>query len=214
MYAFGFDDSNSESPEPGHVFRAVAGAYPTAIFIVVPIDDVVAAILDAPMAAVNVENTLCVGLLRCSTGDAVGDFTGAFAVLFLYGLPLDDESLSDMRKVEVVVEFGCGPDFSSFDSPMVRGRIINEIGLLPVLEVQLDVFKESGLVSFDGEVIMRLTFLNQVVGYVALGQQSISGNILVLNIDGIKDRDGHLDLIGTFDFFIAFYWQGADFFWV
>ena len=70
------------------------------------------------------------------------------------------------------------------------------------------------MVSFDGEVIMRLTFLNQVVGYVALGQQSISGNILVLNIDGIKQRDGHLDLIGTFDFFIAFYRQGADFFWV
>jgi hypothetical protein len=69
-YAFGFY-FQWRIPEPGHVFRAVAGAYPAAIFIVVPIDDVVAAIFDAPMTAVNVENTLCVGLLRCSTGDAV-----------------------------------------------------------------------------------------------------------------------------------------------
>ena len=62
-YAFGFDDSNSKAPESGHIFWAVAGAYPTAIFIVVPIDDVVAAILDTPMGAVNVKNPLCVGLL-------------------------------------------------------------------------------------------------------------------------------------------------------
>jgi hypothetical protein len=74
--------------------------------------------------------------------------------------------------------------------------------------------KDPGLVSFDGEVIMRLTFLNQVGSYVALGQQGISGNILVLNIDGIKQRDGDFDLIGTFEFFIPFYRQGADFFWV
>ncbi len=49
-HAFGFDDSNGESPESGDVFRAVASAYTTAVFIVVPIDDVVAAILDAPVA--------------------------------------------------------------------------------------------------------------------------------------------------------------------
>ena len=88
------------------MFSALASAYPTAIFIVVPIDDLLAAILDAPMVAGNVENTLCIGLLRCSTGDAVGDLTGAFAVLFLYGLPFDHESLSDVGTVEVAIEFG------------------------------------------------------------------------------------------------------------
>ena len=42
--AFGFDDTNGESSESGDVFRAVAGAYAAAIFIVVPIEDIVTAI--------------------------------------------------------------------------------------------------------------------------------------------------------------------------
>jgi hypothetical protein len=49
-------------------------------------------------------------------------------------VPFDDERLSDMGKVKVVVEFGCGPDLSDFDSSMVRERILNEIQLLPILE--------------------------------------------------------------------------------
>jgi phosphoglycerate dehydrogenase-like enzyme len=94
----------------------------------------VTAILDAPVATINLEDTLWVSLLRRSTGDAVSDFTKADAALFLYTVPFDEECLSDMRKVKVVVEFGCGPDLSDFDSPMVRGRILNEIRLLAVLE--------------------------------------------------------------------------------
>jgi hypothetical protein len=47
-----------------------------------------------------------------------------------------------------------------------------------------------------------------------LGQQSIGRHVLALNIDGIEQRDSHLDLVGAFDFFIVFYGQGTDFFWV
>ena len=36
------------------------------------------------------------------------------------GLPLVDKSLSDVRKVQIVVEFGCGPDFADFDSAVIR----------------------------------------------------------------------------------------------
>jgi len=42
------------------------------------------AILDGPVAAVNGEDTLGIGLLRRSTGDAVGDFRRDFAALFVY----------------------------------------------------------------------------------------------------------------------------------
>jgi len=35
---------------------------------------------------------------------------------------------------------------------MVRGVIKNEIGLFAILEVKADIFKECGLVIFDGEV--------------------------------------------------------------
>ena len=74
--------------------------------------------------------------------------------------------------------------------------------------------QNATLVSFDGEMIMGMTLLDQVVGDLALGQQGIGRDILALNIDGIQYGDSHLDLVGTFDFFMVFYRQGTDFFWV
>ena len=211
---FGFDDADGESAEPGDIFWTVASADPTAIFIVVPIDDVVTAILDGPVAAIHVEETLWIRLLCRSTGDAVSDFKRADAALFLCRMPFDEERLSDVRKVKVAVQFGGGPDLSDFDSSMVGGRILNEIRLLPVLEQQGEVLQNAALVSFDGEMIMGMTLLDQVLGYLALGQQSIGRHILALNIDGIKQWDSHFDLVGAFEFFMVFYGQGTDFFWV
>ncbi|MFH1148575.1 MAG: hypothetical protein V1736_12830 [Pseudomonadota bacterium] len=99
------------------------------------------------MAAVHGENTLWIGLLRRSTGNATGDVTGSFAAFFLHGMSFDDERLSDVGKIEVVVEFGCDPDLSGFDSPMVRRVISNEIRFLPVLKVQLNVLEDSGIAA-------------------------------------------------------------------
>jgi hypothetical protein len=213
-YAFGFDDSNGKTSESGDVFWTMAGAYPTAVFVIVPVDDVVAAVFDAPMAAVGGKNPLGVGLFGLSAGQAIGDFMGVLTAFFVCGLPFDDKSLSNVRKVEVVVEFGCSPDFADFDSSVVRGCTINKIWLSPVFKVQLDVLKKTWLVCFDGEVIMRLAFADQVVGNLALGQQGIAGNFFAFDIDGIQQRDGRLDLVGTLELFTAFYGQGTDFFWV
>ena len=74
--------------------------------------------------------------------------------------------------------------------------------------------ENAALICFDGEMIMGMTLLDQVVGDLAPGQQGIGRDIPALNIDGVKQRDGHLDLVGAFDFFIVFYRQGTDFFWV
>jgi hypothetical protein len=52
------------------------------------------------------------------------------------------------------------------------------------------------LIAFDGEVVMGLTILDQVVGELALGQQGIGSDIFALDFDGIEQRDGHLDLVG------------------
>jgi hypothetical protein len=134
-YAFGFDGSDGESPESSDIFRAITGADQTAIFIVIPIDDVMAAILDGPVATINVKDTLWVSLLHRSTGDAVGDLTRANTTLFLCSVRLDEEGLSDVGKVKVIVDLGCGPDLSDFDSSMVGGgRMLNEIRLLAVLQ--------------------------------------------------------------------------------
>lgn len=52
------------------------------------------------------------------------------------------------------------------------------------------------------------------MGEFSLCQQGICGNVFALQIDGIEQGDGHSDFVGALEFFIAFYGQGADFFWV
>jgi len=127
-----------------------------------------AAVFDAPMATVGGKNGLRVRLGRWSAGDAIGDFTGIFTAFFVSGLPLDGKSLLDMRKVQVLVKFGGSPDFTDFDPPVITAGMIDKIGLLAVFKVQGDIVEKSSLVSFNGEVIIGLTF-NQVVGKFTLG---------------------------------------------
>jgi hypothetical protein len=185
-HPFGFDDANGETAQSGNVFRAMASAYSAAVFVIVPIDNVMATVFDAPVATVGGKNASSVGLLRDSAGDAVGNFTGVFTAFFICGLPLDDKSLSDVGKVQIAVEFGCGPNFADFDPAVVRGAAIDKIRILPVFKVQRNVLEKSGLVVFDGEVVMSVSLLDQVGGYLALGQQGIGGNIFAPNIDSIK----------------------------
>ena len=77
--SFGLDDANGETAQPGNVFRAMASAYAAAVFVIVPIDNVMATVFDAPVATVGGKNALSVGLLGGSAGDAVGDFAGAIS---------------------------------------------------------------------------------------------------------------------------------------
>jgi hypothetical protein len=74
--------------------------------------------------------------------------------------------------------------------------------------------KKTGLVVFDGEVVMAVTLPDHVIGEVALGQKGIGGNIFVLNIDGIQQRDGGFDFVGALDLIAKRYRQGGYFFWV
>jgi hypothetical protein len=47
-----------DGDQVSEMLEAVVGAYATAVFMVVPIDDVVAAFLDAPVASVQGKKTL------------------------------------------------------------------------------------------------------------------------------------------------------------
>jgi hypothetical protein len=73
--------------------------------------------------------------------------------------------------------------------------------------------EKTGLVVFDGEVVMSVTVLDQIVGDRALGQQGIGGNFFSLNSDGIKKRDGGFDFVGAFNLLVGD-GQGSYFFWV
>jgi len=184
-HPFGFDDAYGETAQSGHVFRAMTSSNAAAVFVIVPIDDVMATVFDTPVPPVGGKNAFGIGLFRGSAGNAIGGYTGVFAAFFICGFPLDDKSLSDMGKVEIGVEFCCGPDFTDFDSAVVRRIALYIIRLLAVCKEQGDVLKQSGLVVFDSEVVMSVTF-DQVGGDVALGQQGIGRNVFAVDIDGIQ----------------------------
>ena len=46
--------------------------------------------------------------------------------------------------------------------------------------------KKTGLVVFDGEVVMSFALANDIVSDFALGQKGIGGNLFALNIDRIQ----------------------------
>ena len=66
--ASGFDEGNGKTPQPRDVFRAISGSYPATVFVVVPVNDVMATVFDAPVAAVYSKDTFRVGLLGSLTG--------------------------------------------------------------------------------------------------------------------------------------------------
>ena len=93
------------------------------------------AVFYAPVTTVGGKHALRVGFLRSSAGNAIGDFTGVFACFFICGLPLDEKSLSYVRKIQITVEFGCGPDFADFDPAVIRRVTMGKIGVLPVFKI-------------------------------------------------------------------------------
>jgi len=113
----------------------MAGTYPATVFVIVPIDDVMTAIFNAPVAAVGGKHALRVSLLRGPAGNAICDFTGVFTGFFIGGLALDDKSLSDVRKVQIAVKFGCGPDFADFDAAVIRRVAKDKVRLLAVFKI-------------------------------------------------------------------------------
>jgi hypothetical protein len=59
--AFGFDDTDDESASTGDIFRPIADSYTAAIFVVVPIDDIMAAIFNGPVAPIDGEGAFWIG---------------------------------------------------------------------------------------------------------------------------------------------------------
>ena len=149
-----------------------------------------------------------------AAGEAVGRVQRIFSRLFLGHVSLDEEGLAHMRKVEIGVEFRGGPDFTGFEAAVIGRGMLGEVGLAPLPEVKLQVFEKSRLIAFDGEIVVRLALLDQIFGEFTLCEQGVGGDVLACNIDGLQQRDGHLNLVRAFDFFPAFYGQATDFFWV
>ena len=109
----------------------MAGTDATAILIIVPIDHVVAT-LDGQVPPVDLEHTLRAGLLRRAAGETVSDFQRTLAALFVRAVPLDDERLAHVRKIEITVQFRGRPDLTGFDTSVVCRGMLDKMRLAPV----------------------------------------------------------------------------------
>lgn len=98
-----------------------------------------ATVFDAPVSPVDSKDAFRIGLFGSLAGYSMDGFAGVFACFLLRYFSLDAEYLSDMRKLEIVVQFGSRPDFPDFDSAVFGRRASNEIGFLAVFEVKGDI---------------------------------------------------------------------------
>jgi len=84
----------------------MASAYPAAVFVIVPIDNVMTAVLDASVATVGSQHPLRFGLFGSTAGDAIGDLTGGFSGFFIDGIQQRDGGFDFVGAFELLV--GCG----------------------------------------------------------------------------------------------------------
>jgi hypothetical protein len=78
---------------------------------------------------------------------------------------------------------------------------------------QRDIGLQRGLIGFDGEMLMGLA-LDHVGRQFALSKQGVGANVTARDADAVEHGGKHPDFIGLLDLILAFYGQGADFFWV
>jgi hypothetical protein len=132
--AFGFYEADNEAAQPGDIYGAMSCPNAAAVFVVVPINYVVATVFNAPMFAIGLKDFLGIRLLGRATGQPVNNFVTAFSRFFVNAFPLNNEGLADMREIQELVKYcGC-PDFSGFDTAMIGRGIVDKIRFLPVLE--------------------------------------------------------------------------------
>src|SRR5207253_466298 len=96
------------------------------------------------------------GLLGGPTGDAVGNVQSAFSSLFLRDVPLDDESLGHVRKVEVIVQLRGGPDLAGFHSSVIRGRMLHEMRFPTITDEWKRSEEHTSELQSRGHLVCRL----------------------------------------------------------
>ncbi|MDD5633075.1 MAG: hypothetical protein PHI13_13765 [Methylococcales bacterium] len=127
---FGFDEADGESAQLGDVLGTMAGTDTAAVFVVVPIDHIVAAVFNAPLLAVRLEDFCGIGLFRLATGHSVNDFVSVFTGFLFNAFPFNHEGLADVGEIQVTVK-RCGfPDFADFDATVIGWGDAGEVHIL------------------------------------------------------------------------------------
>lgn len=153
-------------------------------------------VLDAPVGAIGGEDLLGAGLCGSAASDTVGDLESGCAGFLFDAFAFDQEYLTHMGEIHLLVQSAAAPDAARFDAPMLSGADLGEIGIAAIAKQQCDVALQRRLVAFDAEEVVRLAF-DQVRGELALGVQGIGGDVAPGHIDCLQQWDRHADLVGA-----------------
>ncbi len=147
------------------------------IFIIVPVDNVVATVLDAPVFTVVAKHLCGAGLGGRLAGDSIGDVTALPAAFFVQRDAFHHERLPDVGKLQVVIEGTSDPDIARLDTTMIRTVEGAVIGFtLEMVKIEGGLFKQIFLIRLDREVVMGVPILNQITGQFTLGQQGVGSD--------------------------------------
>jgi hypothetical protein len=172
----GLEDPDREAAEARHVFWSESGSDAATVLIVVPVEEVMHA-LDGPVSTIDGQYSLRRGLVRGATRDPQRDLTRALACVLLDGFALDQKDLPDVREVEVRIERRTTTDAPRLKAAVIGRGDLDEIGGGTRLAQQCDIALQWGLVTLDGEVLVRLP-LDEIASQRTLGQQGIARDVL------------------------------------
>lgn len=111
-------EADGEISEGSHDAGSISGSNLGAIFIKGDIPDIIQAILDRPVAPVELQEAAGQSFLRGEAGDPVDCLFASLTALHFGELSLDAEDLADVRKLKVVIQLSTGPDPANFQTAM------------------------------------------------------------------------------------------------
>ena len=91
------------------------------------------------MGAIGFQDLFRAGLLWATAGDTEGDLEAGLAGFLLDAFAFDEEHLSHMGEIHVLVEGAVTPNAAGFDAPMFTGAGLGEMGLAAIAEQQFDI---------------------------------------------------------------------------
>ena len=88
------------------------------VFIEGYIPNIMEAILDLPLSAIQLQQPLGTGLLGGQTRQAIDDLFGFLLALEMGDLAMDAKDLSYVGEIDVVIQLGTAPDLANLQAPM------------------------------------------------------------------------------------------------
>lgn len=147
------NDADGEAAQAGNILGAMTCPDSASVFIEIPIDHVVATILNRPVSAIQFEKTLWTRLIRRAAGHSQCQLSRDLPAFRVNDLTLNQEGLADIREVEVGIERGTAPDTPGLGPTMRCRRNGNEIRGLAILEEARERRLQRRLIAFNGEVV-------------------------------------------------------------